>query len=637
MTMKKIIFSILISGVLASCNYLDVVPDNVATLDYAFRTRNSARKYLATCYSKLPNHFDPFAGNIGLVGSDELIVNEATIGITNATSIQLGLQSKNNVFVDNWNGRSSGVNMWQGIRDCNIFLENIDNVIELTHAEKEIWKGEVKFLKAFYHFYLLKSYGAIPIVDKNEPISISPEEVQDITRDPADKVFDYIVSQLDEAIELLPDQVAAPAEELGRITKPIAMAMKGKVLLYHASPLFNGNSDYPNFKNSRNELLINPTYDATRWHKAATALKEAIDYAHGLGYQLHYFQPGSGASLAPQTLKELDLRTAVTGRWNSEVIWADPTNAVNSTASNRLQLGSLPKFDINNVMHLVSSSYLGVTLNHVERFYTENGVPVDEDTDPKFANLYGAPVAKSGDNYYTHYLANGHLTSPMNHAREPRFYAYLAFDGNLYYGQDALTDATRKTLKLEIFHGNFARTTTTGYNPKKMVNYLSTITGTTDLNQYRYPFPVIRLADLYLMYAEAANEAVGPSSVIYDYLNLIRERAGLKSVQSSWQEHSRYPDKYLSKDGLRDIIRHERTIELSFEGSRFWDLRRWKTAQFALNQQLKGWYINGYGSPTTYYNAITLYPQKFELKHYFWPIREDELIKSPNIKQSPGW
>src|SRR5690606_8386310 len=260
---------------------LDVVPDNVATLDYAFRTRNSARKYLATCYSKLPNHFDPFAGNIGLVGSDELIVNEATIGITNATSIQLGLQSKNNVFVDNWNGRSSGVNMWQGIRDCNIFLENIDNVIELTHAEKEIWKGEVKFLKAFYHFYLLKSYGAIPIVDENEPISISPEEVQDITRDPADKVFDYIVSQLDEAIELLPDQVAAPAEELGRITKPIAMAMKGKVLLYHASPLFNGNSDYPNFKNSRNELLINPTYDATRWQKATTALKEAIDYAHG--------------------------------------------------------------------------------------------------------------------------------------------------------------------------------------------------------------------------------------------------------------------------------------------------------------------------------------------------------------------
>jgi hypothetical protein len=635
--MKKIfIYTLLASSLMSSCTYLDVVPDNVATLDYAFRTRNSARKYLATCYSKLPNFYDPFAGNIGLVGSDELIVNDNNIA-ANASIIQLGQQTKNDILVDYWSGRGGGINMWQGIRDCNIFLENIDNVVELTFAEKENWKGEVKFLKAFYHFYLLKSYGAIPIVDVNEPINITPEEVQAITRDPADKVFEYIVKQLDEAIELLPDQVISPAEELGRITKPIAMAMKGKVLLYHASPLFNGNADYPNFRNSRNENLINATYDATRWEKAANALEEAINYAHDLGHQLHYFQPGSGASLSAQTLKELDLRTSVTGRWNSEVIWGDPTNGGNNTSSNRLQLGSLPKFDINGVMHGVSSSYLGVSLNHVEKFYTENGVPVDEDTDPQFENLYGTPKAKSGNNYYTHYLAANRVTSPMNHSREPRFYAYLAFDGNLYYGQDALSDAARKELKLEIFHGNIARTTSTGYNPKKMVSYLSTITGTTDLNQYRYPFPVIRLADLYLMYAEAANEAFGPSNDIYNYLNMIRERAGLKTIQSSWQQHSRYPDKYLSQDGLREIIRRERTIELSFEGSRFWDLRRWKTAHFELNQQLKGWYIGGYGSASTYYNAITLYSQKFDLKNYFWPIREDELIKSPNIKQSPGW
>jgi len=634
--MKKIIYSVLIASMLSSCNYLDVVPDNVATLDYAFRTRNSARKFLATCYAKLPNFFDPFAGNIGLVGADEIIVNDNNIS-ANSAIIQLGQQSKNDILADNWSGRGGGVNMWEGIRNCNIFLENIDNVVELTYEEKANWKGEVMFLKAFYHYYLLISYGAIPIVDVNEPIGISPEQVQSITREPADKVFNYIVDLLDKAIEVLPNQVALPSEDMGRITRPIAMAMKGKVLLYHASPLFNGNSDYPNFKNSRNEQLINPVYDASRWEKAASALEEAIDYAHNLGYQLHYFQPSSGFNVSAATLKELDLRTSVTGRWNSEVIWGDPTNSTNSTASNRLQVGALPKFDINGVMHGVSSSYLGVPLNHVEKFYTENGVPVDEDIDPQFGDLYGAPRAKSGSNFYTNYLAPSHLTSPMNIAREPRFYAYLAFDGNMYFGQDALSDASRKELKLEIFHGNMARTTTTGYNPKKMVNYLSTITGTTDLNQYRYPFPVIRLADLYLMYAEAANEASGPNSKIYDYLNLIRERAGLNSIQSSWQQHSRYPDKYLSKDGLRDIIRRERTIELSFEGSRFWDVRRWKTAQYELNQQLKGWYIGGYGAVANYYNSRILNTQKFDLKHYFWPIREEELIKCPNIIQSPGW
>ena len=86
--MKKIIYSVLIASMLSSCNYLDVVPDNVATLDYAFRTRNSARKFLATCYAKLPNFFDPFAGNIGLVGADEIIVNDNNIS-ANSAIIQL--------------------------------------------------------------------------------------------------------------------------------------------------------------------------------------------------------------------------------------------------------------------------------------------------------------------------------------------------------------------------------------------------------------------------------------------------------------------------------------------------------------------------------------------------------------------
>lgn len=636
--MKKIIFNILILGSLSSCNYLDVVPDNVATLDYAFRNRASAQRYLATCYSKLPNFNDPFAGNIGLVGSDELYVNNNDIGNTNATLISLGQQSKNSVLVDNWSGNGGGINMWQGIRDCNIFLENIDKVVEMTETEKSVWKGEVKFLKAFYHFYLLKSYGPIPIVNENEPVDISPEEIQNITREPTDKVFQYVVSLLDEAIATLPDRVASPGEELGRITKPIAMAMKGKVLLYHASPLFNGNADYSNFKNSRNEILFNPSYDATRWDKAATALEEAIEYAHSLGHQLHYFQPGAGLTVSAATLKELDLRTAITGRWNSEIIWGETTNAASSLQTDRLQLGSLPRFEVNYSgairPHGVSSSYLGVTLNHVERFYTKNGVPMEEDITYDYDNIYGKPIAPNGTN--VQFIANGHATSPLNHDREPRFYAYLAFDGNLYFGQDALSDATRKHLLARDLHSNANRTSLTGYNPKKLVSFLSSINNGTTLNQNYYPFPVIRLADLYLMYAEAANEANGPSTKIYEYINLIRERAGLQSVQHSWNTYSRFPDKYLTKEGMREIIRRERTIELSFEGSRFWDLRRWKTAHFELNQTIRGWNVFT-DVVTAYYTPMILNSQKFELKHYFWPIRVNEMIKSPNIIQSPGW
>src|SRR5690606_8392302 len=94
-----------------------------------------------------------------------------------------------------------------------------------------------------------------------------------------------------------------------------------------------------------------------------------------------------------------------------------------------------------------------------------------------------------------------------------------------------------------------------------------------------YPWPVMRLADLYLFYAEALNEYHDtPVADTYHYLNLVRERAGLKTVEESWTQHSVNPEKYQHQQGLRQIIRQERTIELALEGHRFWDLLRWKEA-----------------------------------------------------------
>src|SRR5690606_1043378 len=152
----------------------------------------------------------------------------------------------------------------------------------------------------------------------------------------------------------------------------------------------------------------------------------------------------------------------------------------------------------------------------------------------------------------------------------------------------------------------------------------------------RYPWPIMRLADLYLLYAEAANEAYGPSTDIYHYLNLIRERAGLKSVEESWTQHSIRNNKHLSKDGLREIIHQERGIELVFEGSRFWDLRRWKTASNILNQAITGWDVQQ-ESPAAYYRPKVIFQQTFKLKDYFWPIQESELIRNKGLMQSPGW
>ncbi len=152
-----------------------------------------------------------------------------------------------------------------------------------------------------------------------------------------------------------------------------------------------------------------------------------------------------------------------------------------------------------------------------------------------------------------------------------------------------------------------------------------------------YPFPVLRLADLYLMYAEALNEFSGPSAPVFNYLDLIRKRAGLKGVKESWLTYSNKPNKPDTKDGLRQIIHQERTIELAFEGKRFWDIRRWKEIS-VLNEQPLGWNIAG-ETIEDFYKVVLVaqVPTKFSVKDYFWPIKEADLTVNKNLLQNYGW
>src|SRR5690606_36002339 len=159
--------------------------------------------------------------------------------------------------------------------------------------EEEIlrWSAEVKALKAYYHFFLLRMYGPIPIMRENIPISASGHEVR-VERRPVDEVVDYIVELFDEAIVDLPNDVYDENTELGRITKPIAAGLKAKALVYAASPLFNGNEDYLNFTNKDGTQLISTDYQHEKWERAAQSCKDAIDLAHSIGYQLYKFEPG---------------------------------------------------------------------------------------------------------------------------------------------------------------------------------------------------------------------------------------------------------------------------------------------------------------------------------------------------------
>jgi len=566
---------------MVSCDYLDVVPDNVATIDNAFTMRHSAEKYLFTCYRYLPGHAD-YSSDPSFLAGDEIWTYRGTTSESTSGAFQIaqGNQNISSPYVNFWDGASYP---YRGIRDCNIFLENITKVPDMRFDEIVRWSAEVKFLKAYYHFWLLRMYGPIPVIRENLPISASPEEVK-VKREPVDVCIDYIVQLLDEASADLPDMVYEELTELGRITKPIALSMKALVLTTAASPLFNGNPDFIGFTDKDGIDLFNPTYDENKWAIAAQACQEAIEACHAAGIDLYYFQPGPSHRISSEeVLFQMNIRNAVTEKWNQEIIWGN----TNSMALVIQRVSTPGGLDPSRGDNQNTRGTFAPPIKIAEMFYSKNGVPISEDKFYDYSGRFNLRTATENEKYI---LQPGYTTVGLHFDREPRFYASLSFDGGLWYGQGRLDDNNQWLLQSKAgqYQSTVALTrySVTGYRPKKLVNYQNIIgTGNTYTIQ-QYPWPVMRLADLYLLYAEALNEAAGPSSGASQWINLVRERAGLPTVEDAWTQYSIYPTKYTTKEGLRDIIQQERLIELAFEGKRFWDLRRWRRAHIETNNGL---------------------------------------------------
>jgi hypothetical protein len=180
----------------------------------------------------------------------------------------------------------------------------------------------------------------------------------------------------------------------------------------------------------------------------------------------------------------------------------------------------------------------------------------------------------------------------------------------------------------------------TGYWPKKYISMLSSYTSQNVFHGDYYPFPSMRYADLLLLTAEALNESKSqPDAEVYQYIDEVRKRAGFENgVVKDWADYSSTdPTKPTKKDGMRDIIQHERKVELACEGSYFWDSRRWKTAIKEQNNRLiQGWNVNA-SAVNDYYTPTTIYTQRFTLRDYFFPIPESEYINNPMLKQNWGW
>jgi hypothetical protein len=636
-----------------SCNYLDVVPDNIPTVDENFNMRVTAERYLFTCYRYLPPH-GSLSGDPAISGGDEywyLYPYITSTGANAATSIARGLQNATSPCLDYWSSTIGNCNPFKGIRDCNIFLENIARVPDMEDAEKARWRAEVKFLKAYYHFWLFRMYGAIPIIRENLPVSAGVDEVK-IYREPVNECVDYMVELLDEAAPDLPEKIDLEAAELGRITQPVCLSLKALILVTAASPLFNGESpDYADIADNRGMRLFNASPDRTKWTKAAEACAEAVALCEQY-FRLYTYsaaQGSLGVNLSDSTKTLVAIRNSVTVRWNNEVIWANTQSTSGDPQMDATPYGLLLSQYPGTLQNQNTRGRYSPPVKMAEMYYSHNGLPLEQDRSYNYAGRFDLRVAVDSERYY---LQPGYATVALHFDREPRFYASLAFDGGLWFGQGAGDDNNQ--YKIQCRAGQLqvppatARTNVTGYWPKKIVNHQSQPPTTGGTNAYTivsYPWPVIRLADLYLLYAEALNEAYGPQGDArgtgdpqspYTWLNRVRERAGIPSVGEAWDTYARNSNRYRDREGLRDIIRQERLIELAFEGHRFWDLRRWRIAHIELNRPVTGWDYQQKSSEY-YYRQRVLFNQTFTTRDYLWPVRESELLINRNLVQNYGY
>lgn len=406
----------------------------------------------------------------------------------------------------------------------------------------------------------------------------------------------------------------------------------------------NGNSEfYADFVNKDGTHLINQTYDAEKWKRAMDAAKEAIDCVEASketgAYTMDDRQLGLSVSKSTSTTDPFEL-----GRANYTYIFTGDGNATQFLNQNEYLMslnksGSITYTQKQFGCHLannytkVSGAYRGYlcpTFEAVQMYYTRNGLPWEDDPETKDID----PLAYNE--------AAG--TVEMHLHKEPRFYASVGYDRGTYrFNGGKMTIKAHKG-EPQGFTGSYDNEyqSYNGYFCQKWVNEQSKMTlnssGNYSVSTYMsYVFPYMRIAELYLSYAEADFEYDGTlSDYGYECLNKIRSRCGLPTFQDSWSRAGGIP----SGQKLRDIIRRERSIEFMLEGRRFHDIRRWKIAEECLRPIPKAWNIEG-DTPEKFYKLVDMKENDTRIfttpKHYWLAIPNSQLNINGQLVQNPGY
>lgn len=647
----KIVLSVLSSLLLSGCGYLDMVPENdIETIDTQFEQRSTADLWVNGLYGATAQIFGDFGHNPIYLATDEFVTGDAIQKFTMPGNILWypgfkianGLQMSQNPYGNFWEkggeftiSQGGRMGLYAGIRYFNIFLEKIWNVYNMPIGEKEMWAAEIKALKAFYYFELVRRYGPIILVHENQEVNEEISKLQQ-QRSPVEECFKEIVKLLDEAAEVLPLGNQRSGDRYPYLNKEGALALKARVLVYAASPLYNGCMEFSRFVGKKGENLFPTTYDHNKWKLAAEACDKAIEAALQGDHKLYGGTSGKPTELLNK-VNDIAFSTYSTFS-NPEYIFE-----IKNSSSYKLFLPRLVKIST----HYNENTYgcVAPSMKMVEMYYTDKGLPIDMDATWDYTGRY--KMARESDpNYEKTVLLNTDVLQ-LHLRREPRFYANIAADRTYY---ERGPEGGGNNLLVEVYAnedwGSSQQTIVSdgwqniaGYWIKKFIDSRKQTKGYRPLNDET--FPLIRLAELYLLQAEAWNEWEGPSNKVYGAINAIRERAGLMDLVTAWKSYSKDGSRVDTKEGMRSIIRQETNIELAFEGHRFFNVRRWMIANEELNEKQLGWNILGTNAETFYnnFNGPTIIRDKHKFtapRDYLFPIKAEEVIIS-SVVQNPGW
>jgi hypothetical protein len=653
---------------MTSCkDFLDVVPDSTLKLEDIFSTKEEAYNALAKAYSYLP--FDDRQNNSSWLMGDEWITPIAYSYTSNRYSgaqIMMGLQSETTPLLGLWSGTGLGKDLYEAIRSTNIFLEYMDLVHDMTDSEKAEWKAQVKFLKAYYHFLLVQRYGPIVIGDK----TISPEAMNDELfqrRSKVDDCFNYIIQLIDEAIPDLKER--ADMNDYGQIDKIGATAIKARILLFRASPFFSGNREYfEDFLDHDGQPFFPVMDDAAtqknKWKDAVDAIEEALTVAKANERDFYTYEKApfiydvDDIEKNPERMQTLlDLRMLICDAWNKELLWglsyygtstgsgSDVSNSLQGATNIMCPTGYTGTVTWNTAC---SNNWMGASYAMLERYYTANGLPIDEDRTFDRSSMYDIVTTPGVETPEYDPLAGimqpGVSTVKLYLDRELRFYANLGITGGFWRSHTSRINT--------LFYADNPDGSGGGYRSSNADNYIATGIGVQKFvhpestsaygdRMAKYPLPIIRLADLYLMKAEALNEYLdAPNAEVYTAINAVRSRAGIPNVETVWSDPDLVVEsslnKHASKDGMRDIILQERGIELAFEGSRYWDMLRHKRAPAEFSTSVSGWNHRG-NTPETFFVLGSKQYRRFTITDCLTPIDLNEMNTNSNLIQNPGW